>query len=65
MSRLTHKPKPSRKSTAKKKIIDSLAQILFKDDDLFPDELADTGPEYDAWDKARNELVAEFERRSK
>lgn len=57
--------KPGRKSTAKKMMLNVLSQILFKDDDLFPDELADTGPEYDAWDKARNELVFEFERRSK
>lgn len=49
----------------KKALLLLLSQILFKDDDLFPFELDDSGPEYDAWDKARNELVSEFERRAK
>lgn len=53
----------SKRARAKKVLLDVLTQILFKDDDLFPDELPCEGPEYEAFDEARNELVREFERR--
>lgn len=48
----------------KKQILSHLVAILEKDDDLAPDEMALEGPNYDRWDRARNELVAEFDRRS-
>lgn len=39
--------------------------IITKDDDLMPDDLDLEGPDYKAWDAARNELAKEFSRRSR
>lgn len=49
----------------KRALLRDLAQILSKDDDLIPDAVGDDGPEYQAWDDARNSLVREFQLRAK
>jgi len=48
---------------AKKVLLSTLSTILLKDDDLFPD-VDDSSPDYDKWHNARNELIAEFDRRA-
>lgn len=53
---------PSRE-THKKRLLQALATVLAKDDDFRRDEDSLEGPDYERWDAARNELVAEFERR--
>jgi|GEM_PF-4566323 hypothetical protein len=53
------------KDTHKKRLLGALAAVLSKDDDFRRDEDPMEGPDYDRWDRARNELVSEFERRSK
>lgn len=54
---------------AKKSLLLALSTILFRDDELFPDDLDGDNPdedqEYAAWDRARSDLAAEFERRGK
>lgn len=52
------------KRRAKRALLRDLAAILNKDDDLIPNEYDDEGPEYNAYDDARNELIDEFERRA-
>ena len=47
----------------KRRLLQALAVILSKDDDLRRDEDPLEGPDYERWDAARNELVVEFERR--
>ena len=47
----------------KRRLLQALAVILSKDDDLRRDEDLLEGPDYERWDAARNELVAEFYRR--
>ncbi len=48
----------------KRSILLALSMILAKDDDLMNDEFDPDGPEARRWQSARDELVAEFERRS-
>lgn len=52
------------KKEAKRQWLQALEMIITKDDDLMPDDLDLDGPEYKAWDRARNELADEFRRRS-
>lgn len=52
------------KRRAKRELLQALSDLLDKDDDLIPDEVADEGREYDTWDAARNELSEEFRRRA-
>ena len=47
----------------KRRLLQALAVILSKDDDLRRDEDLLEGPDSERWDAARNELVAEFYRR--
>lgn len=51
------------KEKAKKRLLHDLSTLLFSNDDLLPDVDEET-QEYKAFDAARNELVAEFDRRS-
>jgi hypothetical protein len=51
------------KDAHKKHILQALAVVLSKDDDFRRDEDSLEGPDYARWDRARNELVAEFGRR--
>lgn len=53
------------KERAKKALLRDIATIIDKDDDLFPNEILDGTKAYQAFVDARNELVLEFERRSK
>lgn len=53
------------KREAKRQWLRALEMPITKDDDLMPDELDLDGPDYKAWDSARNELAAEFYRRAK
>lgn len=53
------------KRQAKRHWLLALEMIITKDDDLMPDELDLDGPDYKAWDAARNELAREFARRSR
>lgn len=55
----------SDKASHKRQILQDLSTILFGNDDLAPDEVGYEGPDYDRWSAARNELVNEFERRSR
>lgn len=53
------------KQEAKRYLLRMTAIVLSKDDDFFPEDLDANNPkEYARWEKARDELVAEFERRS-
>lgn len=47
----------------KKQLLSLLADVLAKDDNFRFDEDPLEGPDYDRWDKARNELIEEFTRR--
>jgi hypothetical protein len=51
------------KDTHKRRLLQALSVVLSKDDDFRRDEDALEGPDYERWDRARNELVKEFERR--
>lgn len=51
------------KNAHKKDLLQKLSIVIAKDDDFRNDEDSLEGPDYDRWDKARNELVAEFDRR--
>lgn len=53
------------KSEHKRDLLRDLAVIISINDDLCPEELNDSGPEYEKWNQARNELVKEFEERSR
>jgi hypothetical protein len=53
------------KDAHKKDLLQKLSVLLAKDDDFRNDEDGLDGPDYERWDKARNELVAEFDRRGK
>jgi hypothetical protein len=48
----------------KRQILRDLATILAKDDDLMLEEIDPNGREARSWQAARDELVAEFERRA-
>ena len=48
----------------KRAILLALSMLLGKDDDLMPDEIDPDGPEGSRWQAARDELVAEFDRRA-
>ena len=48
----------------KRQLLSEIADVLSKDDDFRHDEDGLEGPDYGRWDRARNELVAEFTRRS-
>ena len=49
----------------KRRLLGALAVVLSKDDDFRYDEDPLEGADYDRWDRARNDLVAEFSRRSR
>lgn len=49
----------------KRRLLQALAVILSKDDDLRHDEDSLEGPDYERWDAAHNELVEEFDRRGR
>jgi hypothetical protein len=51
------------KDEHKRRLLQALAVVLSKDDDFRRDEDPLEGPDYERWDRARNELVAEFSRR--
>ena len=48
----------------KRGILRALSMIILEDDDLMPDEIDPDGPEGKRWQAARDELVAEFDRRA-
>ncbi len=52
------------KREAKRRLLADIALILVKDDDLFPSDVHDGSADYRAYDAAREELAAEFERRA-
>lgn len=49
----------------KRQILRDLATILDKDDDLMLDETDPDGADGKRWQSARDELVAEFDRRAR
>lgn len=48
----------------KRSILLALSMIIGKDDDLMPDEIDPDSAEGRRWQAARDELVAEFDRRA-
>ncbi len=53
-----------KKADHKRCILRDLAVILGKDDDLMRDEIDPCGRDAGSWRAAKDELIAEFERRS-
>ena len=57
--------KPRSREEHKKELLRVIADILDMNDDLADHRMDLDGPDYERWDKARKELVTEFERRGR